>query len=112
MTNTREEVAVADAIRDAIKDYAGGHSLSNSKGELLWHTTGTMNLNHIAKAAIAASNSQYLPQLVAALNFYASGLHYTEFFEMPNDVKVTHINDRGEKAEEALNNLPPEMRNE
>jgi hypothetical protein len=45
---------LAKAAREAVRDYAGGHSATNTKGDALWHTTGTFNLSAIAKAVIAA----------------------------------------------------------
>lgn len=52
---TRKQIeAVAMVVRDLIRNNAGGHELYNSKGDILWHTTGTFNITDIAKEALAA----------------------------------------------------------
>lgn len=90
MNNTREEVAVAEAIWDA-DDY-NDYPFSNT-------TDDTKKYNiALAKAAIAASNSQYVPMLVEALKrvLNRAMVHDHEGYE--------------EIAKQALNNLPTELR--
>lgn len=79
MTNTREEVAVTEAILEV--------------------SDGYMSNPNIAKAAIAASNSQYIPQLVAALKRIAESEYDYETGQHSNEI-----------AQEALNNLPEELK--
>lgn len=80
MTNTREEVAVAEAIGVTLFDNYG---------------FGTNRLMaDVSKAAISASNSKYVPQLVAALKaIYEIG-----------DLAVAS------KVVAALSNLPEELK--
>lgn len=77
MTNTREEVAVAEAILEA--------------------SDGYMSNPNIAKAAIAASNSKYLAGLVEAL------------WRIVDNVPET-LKEAQDICEQALNNLPEELR--
>jgi len=85
MTNTREEVAVAKAIAQT--------------GSKEWYDEGdeySQGFMELAKAAIAASNSKYVAGLVEALKAVAM------YDPTPNYQSA--------KAQEALNNLPPELR--
>lgn len=104
MTNTREEVAVAEAILEA--------------------SDGYMSNPNIAKAAIAASNSQYVAGLVEALkgvkldyevalqNSYAAeviaGDSYPE--RMQRSISREAAEARLDFINTALNNLPEELR--
>lgn len=66
MTN-RQLNAVADAIRDSIRDNSGGHELRDMIGQKLWHANQPVRLNEAAQAAIDASDAKYVPILVQCL---------------------------------------------
>lgn len=90
MTNTREEVAVAEAI---------------AKEMLIAHgSTSIQTMREAAKAAIAASNSKYVAGLVEALKRIA-------YHPLGGDTATyfcgVHMQNM---AKEALNNLPEELR--
>lgn len=117
MTNTREEVAVAEAIKEAcyvvldqtfdypstFTDYGDGTGSiikDTTKPKVLVFET-VQNLDNeiarvAARAAIAASNSKYVPQLVAALRDIAM------YDPTPNW--------QGAHAQYALSQLPEELK--
>jgi hypothetical protein len=98
MTNTREEVAVAEAIWDAddYNDYPFSQTTDDTK---------THNIS-LAKAAIAASNSKYVPQLVAALKGLLADI---EEYQTINNLGGEN-NHWQVAARKAINNLPEELK--
>lgn len=100
MTNTREEVAVAEALIKQCNVNCNAKSGSPSDSIIYTH------FYLMAKAAIAASNSKYIPQLVAALKAMRNG---TLTDACGDTVEMTK-GDYKSIAQEALNNLPKEIR--
>lgn len=98
MTNTREEVAVAEAIRPW---------LNRSSPNASQHVA-----EQAAKAAIAASNSKYVAGLVEALkalipvakNYYTIMRQHHEYPE------YAYVMQEILAAEQAINTLPQEIR--
>lgn len=104
MTNTREEVAVAEAIMENfVLVQHGGNPPDISMDGL-----------EIAVAAIAASNSKYVAGLVEALkaiNDYAQHDDDCKINDWQNIPECTcGYTDAWGKCQEALNNLPEELR--
>ena len=102
MTNTREEVAVAKSIAEALFTT---HGFASSQPMI-----------EAAQSAIAASNSKYVAGLVEALKFYAYEQNYNRQKGSPDRFGNKSwsnpfvMNDAGHIARNALNNLPQELR--
>lgn len=92
MTNTREEMAVENAIADALFTT---HSYVSSQSMI-----------EAAQSAIAASNSKYVPQLVAALKGLLADI---EEYQTINNLGGGN-NHWQVAARKALNNLPEEVK--
>lgn len=109
MTNTREEVAVAEAIAKYIYHSEGLETMAYA-GEEDYARREHHHYLRQASAAIAASNSKYLAGLVEAMKATLSLLedYIKDYGPTPDevDIELSIINN----AHEALNNLPEELR--